>query len=551
MIETINANCLDVLKQTAANSQDLIFCDPPYALGSDVIIRKDGKPDYRKAVDFMSKWQQPDGYFWEQWFNEAFRVLRYGGRVVMFGMDRQLMLNKYYACFAGFAEQQSLYWYFISNFPKASDLGKMLDKNAGANTDALDLKYQFRQYLRLRLLESGSKQSDINKLLGTQMAGHYFGESQPAIPTIEHYEKLKAFLNLSDEYDFLIYERPKDTIEAEREVIGEKKGTNQDSIAYGKFNDKVIDITTPATTLAQKYNGMKYSIAPLKQTNETILVFQKPYKTGSCLHDTLAYENGDDTCMCGAVDVEGNRCEILDTDTDKRIGTDATSNRHTDEFGMFGINSDGVRMYKENGRYPAQTYCDDEAAKVLDGQSGISKSNGAFPKETEAEYSNIFGKKKPKNKERINLTDTGGCSRILHRCNYDLNDYDIYHYCPKVSNRERNEGCGILESKRASHFGYDLGLGNAGEGMFKDRNPIKNNTHPTVKPIALLKKIIALFKTPNELHVLDPFMGSGSMGIACIELGVSYTGVELDPEYYTIAQTRLAHHKKQKQSKLF
>ena len=53
MIETINANCLDVLKETAANSQDLIFCDPPYALGSDVIIRKDGKPDYRKAVDFV------------------------------------------------------------------------------------------------------------------------------------------------------------------------------------------------------------------------------------------------------------------------------------------------------------------------------------------------------------------------------------------------------------------------------------------------------------------------------------------------------------------
>jgi DNA modification methylase len=41
------------------------------------------------------------------------------------------------------------------------------------------------------------------------------------------------------------------------------------------------------------------------------------------------------------------------------------------------------------------------------------------------------------------------------------------------------------------------------------------------------------------------------MGIACIELGVSYTGVELDAEYYTIAETRLAHHKKQKQNKLF
>jgi len=455
MIETINANCLDVLKQTAANSQDLIFCDPPYALGSDVIIRKDGKPDYRKAVDFMSKWQQPDGYFWETWFAEAFRVLRYGGRVVMFGMDRQLMLNKYYACFAGFAEQQSLYWYFISNFPKASDLSKMLDKNAGA----------------------------------------------------------------------------------EREVIGEKKGTNQDSIAYGKFNDKVIDITTPATTLAQKYNGMKYSIAPLKQTNETILVFQKPYKTGSCLHDTLAYENGDDTCMCGAVDVEGNRCG-----TEK---WERKAKNVNDVFfkGKGNIDQDG------NGRYPAQTYINDEAAKVLDGQSGEQKSGGGIKLTGTGSGKSNFHKNTIQGKEWT--PDTGGCSRILHRCNYDLNDYDIYHYCPKVSNKERNEGCEALNKKRRATL-----AGADNDGVLDDvserfrTSPAKNH-HPTVKPIALLKKIIALFKTPNELHVLDPFMGSGSMGIACIELGVSYTGIELDPEYYTIAETRLAHHKKQKQNKLF
>lgn len=234
MIETINANCLDVLKETAANSQDLIFCDPPYALGSDVIIRKDGKPDYRKAVDFMSKWQQPDGYFWEQWFAEAFRVLRYGGRVVMFGMDRQLMLNKYYACFAGFAEQQSLYWYTISGFPKASDLAKQIDRNVGAEREILGANPNSRPNC------SGNNINTLN----------------------------------------------------------------------GKITESTL--TTPATTLAQKYDGMKYSIAPLKQTNETILVFQKPYKTGSCLHDTLAYENGDAECMCGAVDVEGNRCELTE-----------------------------------------------------------------------------------------------------------------------------------------------------------------------------------------------------------------------------------------------
>jgi hypothetical protein len=40
------------------------------------------------------------------------------------------------------------------------------------------------------------------------------------------------------------------------------------------------------------------------------MVFQKPYKTGSCLHDVLAMENGDETITCGGVDIEGNRCGV-------------------------------------------------------------------------------------------------------------------------------------------------------------------------------------------------------------------------------------------------
>ena len=480
MIETINANCLDVLKETAANSQDLIFCDPPYALGSDVIIRKDGKPDYRKAVDFMSKWQQPDGYFWEQWFAEAFRVLRYGGRVVMFGMDRQLMLNKYYACFAGFAEQQSLYWFFISSFPKASDLSKNLDKNAGAERE----------------------------VVGKKTDGRYASDFQ----------------------------------NGNNPFVGMQKDSTKE------VSNKITNITTPATPLAQKYNGMKYSIAPLKQTNETILVFQKPYKTGSCLHDTLAYENGDDTCMCGAVDVEGNRCETSETEQLGRHNKVNTSNLRTwENENLKAISTN----FDANGRYPAQTYCDDEAAKVLDRQSGICKSGRLGIGHV---GSNSFGvcktdrKKNAISKEYGN--DTGGCSRILHRCNYDLNDYDIYMYCPKVSNKERNEGCGMLSEKQTVQFNANIGNLRSDGTVIKEAIAQKNH-HPTVKPISLLKKIIQLFKTPNPLHVLDPFMGSGSMGIACIELGVSYTGVELDAEYYTIAQTRLAHHNTKNNSKLF
>ena len=129
--------------------------------------------------------------------------------------------------------------------------------------------------------------------------------------------------------------------------------------------------------LSQKYNGMKYSIAPLKQTNETILVFQKPYKTGSCLHDTLAYENGDAECMCGAVDVEGNRCETSETEQLGRHNKVNTSNLRTwENENLKAISTN----FDANGRYPAQTYCDDEAAKVLDRQSGVQNKNSNIHK---------------------------------------------------------------------------------------------------------------------------------------------------------------------------
>ena len=47
--------------------------------------------------------------------------------LIMYGMDRQTLLFKYYASLSGFQEQQSIYWYYISNFPKATDLSKKID----------------------------------------------------------------------------------------------------------------------------------------------------------------------------------------------------------------------------------------------------------------------------------------------------------------------------------------------------------------------------------------------------------------------------------------
>lgn len=118
----VQKDSLLFLKDQTDYGTDILFCDPPYGLGSEVIIRPDGKPDYQKASDFMSKWDMPTGAYWEDWFKEAYRTLKHGGYCVMYGMDRQLLLFKYYASLAGFGESQSMYWYSIAGFPKSSGL---------------------------------------------------------------------------------------------------------------------------------------------------------------------------------------------------------------------------------------------------------------------------------------------------------------------------------------------------------------------------------------------------------------------------------------------
>lgn len=299
-----------------------------------------------------------------------------------------------------------------------------------------------------------------------------------------------------------------------------------DNYAQGKrdYTDKTIKDTAPATDLAKKYDGYKYSIAPLKQTNETIMVFQKSYKTGSCLHDTLRMEEGDDECTCGAIDVDGNR-----------VGTEGGGWKGA---GSEFWGTDGKEGMKGNnkGRFPSQTYCDSKVAEVLDEQSGVKKSSGnRNGKQDKYEMNNpvnIGGG------YHTDYNDTGGCSKILHKCDFEKEEHDLYHYVPKVGKKERSAGC---EDKEDKEFKSDVPVPQRKERPFYSN---KNN-HPTVKPIALNEKILKLFKTPNKQRTLIPFVGSGSEIIGAIKAGYEdIEGCEINQEYIDIANARIKYWKK-------
>jgi DNA modification methylase len=74
----------------------------------------------------------------------------------------------------------------------------------------------------------------------------------------------------------------------------------------------------------------------------------------------------------------------------------------------------------------------------------------------------------------------------------------------------------------------------------REDNKISGNFHPTVKPTSLMQYLCRLI-TPSNGIVIDPFMGSGSTGKACILEGFRFIGIEMEPDYMEIAKARIEY----------
>ena len=122
-------------------------------------------------------------------------------------------------------------------------------------------------------------------------------------------------------------------------------------------------------------------------------------------------------------------------------------------------------------------------------------------------------------------------------------DWARYFYCPKVSKAERNKGLDHLPTKKTSSMSgrrdpHDMEkskIDNDVTGRFVTE---RKNVHPTVKPQELMKYLCKLV-TPKGGTVLDPFMGSGSTGMAAKDEGFDFIGIEREKEYFEIAESRI------------
>lgn len=94
----------------------------------------------------------------------------------------------------------------------------------------------------------------------------------------------------------------------------------------------------------------------------------------------------------------------------------------------------------------------------------------------------------------------------------------------------------ILIMRRGSTFNADLHWSNY-TGVYDDRL-LKKQEHPWEKPLSLMERLVAIYSKPDD-NILDPFMGSGTTLLAARNLGRNADGVEIDPIWCGLAETRL------------
>ena len=483
-------DCLDKLKELDDNSIDSIVTDPPYGLS------------------FMGKKWDYDVPS-QEIFEECLRVLKPGGHLLSFAGSRTYHRMAVRIEDAGFEIRDQIMWIYGSGFPKSHNIGKAVDKIGGNNIT------WFGEWLKNWRTENNIPQSKIAKLFPSKTGGLTGCVSNwelgKNIPTIEEYNKIVETFNL-----------PFKTLEElEREVIGKKNSgcfnNEEDRHTIGASKSVEVDITKGSSP----YEGWGTALKP---AHEPIVMARKPFK-GSVAQNVLEWGTG-------GINIDESRIG-----TDEVITTHARNSK-SEHFGQ--IQNHGTYQSKGQvlGRFPANIIFDEEAGKILDEQSGISKSSGGSGELSKGALGkNVYGKYE----NNILASNAGGLG--------DIGGASRFFYCPKTSKTDRNEGLEDFKGKQIGTYNAhsadlkNYGGSSLGAASMSGNNKMpqpKQNFHPTVKPTDLMLYLIRMV-TPKGGTTLDPFMGSGSTGKAAVRGGFDFVGIEREQDYKNIAEARIQY----------
>jgi DNA modification methylase len=298
---------------------------------------------------------------------------------------------------------------------------------------------------------------------------------------------------------------------AQREVVGSREVWGRGAERFADIGEDIpvngnasIPVTAPATDAAKQWEGWGTALKP---AHEPIVLARKPLN-GTVANNVLQHGTG-------ALNIDA--CRVA---TDDAFGGGAKA---TSGF-VKGYENDGWTPGSSLGRWPANLIHDgsDEVLQLFPDKAGAfapvksghsGKSRG------------IYGDYAQRGDDGATFYDDSGSAAR-------------FFYCAKANKRDRNEGLDNFQPKREADRTTDDGVG--GNNPRNRTNTPKLNHHPTVKPTELMRYLCRLI-TPPGGTILDPFTGSGSTGKAATLEGFNFIGIELDPEYITIAQARIDH----------
>ncbi|WP_277592175.1 DNA-methyltransferase [Pseudomonas chlororaphis] len=192
MFNIFRGDCLEALRRLPANSVDSIVTDPPY------------------GISFQGRRWDCDVPPVEVWA-ECYRVLKPGGHLLAFAGSRTQHRMTTRIEDAGFEIRDMMAWVYGSGFPKSRDVSAAMEGyQAGDRSIEPDGVrpgvYEVTAFLRAARERAGWSNRQIDELFGTNgMAGHWTTSgSQPAVPTVAQWAKLKAALAFGDDLDDLV-----------------------------------------------------------------------------------------------------------------------------------------------------------------------------------------------------------------------------------------------------------------------------------------------------------------------------------------------------------
>jgi site-specific DNA-methyltransferase (adenine-specific) len=478
--EVILGDCVEEMAEMEANSIDSIVTDPPYGLKF-----------MGKEFDDLGEGAQQQKWH-EAWAREALRVLKPGGHIVAFGGTRTYHRLVSALEDVGFEIRDQLAWMYGSGFPKSMNIGKAIDKAGGVSPQ------EQASILRVSREKSGFSREELAERVGCTLASvrdWEEGRSRAKGAPLEYMVPSQGYrLRLAEVLGYTKDERRRTGVVVDRRGDGSVVGLGHSGQLTAGGN----------TSLSEKWEGFGTALKP---AHEPICLARKPL-IGTVAQNVL--EHG-----TAGLNIDGCRINANGETWEREPG----SVKPNDSIGTFKTKARSV-VQNPGGRWPANVIlthheaCTEDVCadlcpvKILDEQSGVLKSayvnpDSARDKTAEQKHSsgdhNCYGKGLDTKPCGQLYTDKGGASRFF--------------YCAKASKSERNNGLQV-----------DV-----------------KNSHPTIKPVELMRYLCRLITPPGGV-VLDPFMGSGTTGIAAKLEKFSFVGIEQDEEYIEIAKSRIVNY---------